>query len=98
MSEIWDDRRKALEEDYFRRKERETIEKMREHMFVEAEAEAALKCPRDHELLTRMEHEGIYLDRCPQCKGVWFDAGEMETLTNREQETWVDRFIKSFKD
>ncbi|MBA3321396.1 MAG: zf-TFIIB domain-containing protein [Pyrinomonadaceae bacterium] len=98
MSEIWDDRRKALEEDYFRRKERETIEKMREQMFVEAEAAAALKCPRDHGLLTRMEHEGIYLDRCPQCKGVWFDAGEMETLTNREQETWVDRFIKSFKD
>jgi Zn-finger nucleic acid-binding protein len=25
-----------------------------------------------------IEHEGIELDYCTRCKGVWFDAGELE--------------------
>ncbi|HYY41603.1 MAG TPA: zf-TFIIB domain-containing protein [Pyrinomonadaceae bacterium] len=89
MSEIFDDRRKALEEEYFRRKEQETIEKMREQMAAEAEAAAAPKCPRCATVLTEIEHEGVKVERCPNCHGVWLDAGELEQLTRREEGGWL---------
>ncbi|HEX6284010.1 MAG TPA: hypothetical protein VFZ71_04020, partial [Pyrinomonadaceae bacterium] len=50
MSNPLDDRRRGLEEDYFRRKDQEAIEKLREKMKVAEEAKAAgtssMKCPR----------------------------------------------------
>ncbi|HWC01666.1 MAG TPA: hypothetical protein VHF87_02750 [Methylomirabilota bacterium] len=39
MPEIFDDRKKALEEEYFRKKERELIEKLKQRAKVEAERE-----------------------------------------------------------
>jgi Zn-finger nucleic acid-binding protein len=30
-----------------------------------------------------VEHEGIELDYCTECFGVWFDAGELELLLDR---------------
>ena len=98
MSEIWDDRRKALENEYFKRREREAIEKLRGEMSAEAQAAAAPQCPRGHGPLTTLKHEEIEIDRCEQCCGVWLDAGELERLTAREKDSWASRFLKSFTD
>ena len=50
MANGMDDRRRGLEEDYFRKKDQEAIEKLREKMKVAEEAKAAgissMKCPR----------------------------------------------------
>jgi Zn-finger nucleic acid-binding protein len=37
-------------------------------------------CPacRHHTIV--VEHKNIELDYCPNCRGVWFDAGELELL------------------
>ncbi|MDB5101300.1 MAG: hypothetical protein JWM80_5721 [Cyanobacteria bacterium RYN_339] len=48
-------------------------------------AEAAIKaergrCPRDGAALATQIHEGVEIDQCPTCKGVWLDAGELEHL------------------
>ena len=88
MAEGMDDRRKALEEEYFRRKEQETIEKMREQMAAEAATAAAPKCPRCGVALTEVEHEGLKVERCSKCHGVWLDAGELDQLTKREEGGW----------
>jgi hypothetical protein len=40
MSDIFDDRKKALEEEYFRKKERELIEKLKQRAKVEADRDA----------------------------------------------------------
>lgn len=37
-----------------------------------------MKCPVDKTGMVIVEHEGIELDYCTRCKGVWFDAGELE--------------------
>ena len=93
MSDAWDDRKKALEEDYFRRKEREALEKMREQMSGgdaaaegggDAAAGAAAQCPRGDGALETITVEGVEVDRCGTCGGVWLDAGELEQLTRRE--------------
>lgn len=39
-----------------------------------------MKCPACGSLLIVVEHEGIELDHCPECSGVWFDSGELELL------------------
>ena len=50
MANGMDERRKGLEDEYFRRKDREAIEKLREKMKVAEEAKAAgtssMRCPR----------------------------------------------------
>ncbi len=98
MSEIWDDRRKALEDEYFRRKDQEALEKLRAEMAVEAArkergaAGAAMPCPRCDGTLTEIDFEDVKVDRCSKCKGLWLDAGELEQLIKRDDGgTWLSR-------
>lgn len=90
-----DDRKKALEEDYFRRKEQEAIEKLRAKMKAEERAkedEASLmQCPRCDGILIETTVEDVKIDRCSSCMGVWLDAGELEQLTKREGGGWLSR-------
>jgi uncharacterized protein len=37
-------------------------------------------CPRCKSSLIVLEYEGIELDWCPSCEGLWFDRGEMELI------------------
>jgi Zn-finger nucleic acid-binding protein len=39
-----------------------------------------VKCPVCHDLAIVVEHNRIELDYCVHCRGVWFDAGELELL------------------
>lgn len=99
MSGTWDDRKKALEEEHFRRKEQEALEKLRERMGAESgaqrEAAAALQCPKCDGTLETINFEDVQIDRCRQCQGVWLDAGELEHLTKREEGGWFSRFRHS---
>jgi Zn-finger nucleic acid-binding protein len=45
-----------------------------------------MKCPVDSSPLIVVEREGIELDYCTKCKGIWFDAGELELLAEALQE------------
>ena len=42
-----------------------------------------LKCPRDHTNLHLFSYKEIELDFCIECKGLWFDALELEGFMNR---------------
>lgn len=39
-----------------------------------------MKCPVDGTPLMVVERNDIELDYCPECKGIWFDADELEML------------------
>jgi Zn-finger nucleic acid-binding protein len=97
MSDILDDRKKALEEEYFRRKEREAIEKLRAKMTAEeqekAKAAAALQCPRCDGQLQAVAFEGVEIDTCDKCGGVWLDANELQALTERDERGWFGRMF-----
>lgn len=89
MSDILDDRKKALEEEYFHRKEREAIEKLRAKMTAEeqekAAAAAALHCPKCDGTLKAVMFEGVEIDVCDKCGGVWLDPNELQALTKRDE-------------
>ena len=100
MSGVWDDRKKALEEEYFRRKEQEALEKMRAKREAEekaAQSEAArLHCPKCDGTLVEITHDNIQIDQCDKCNGVWLDAGELERLTTQEESAgWLRRVLRS---
>src|SRR5215210_844881 len=97
MSNPMDERRRGLEEEYFHRKNKEAIEKLREKMKVAAEAKAAgtssMRCPRCGGSLKESKVEDLLMDACENCGGVWLDSGELEKLTKKEGGGWLSRLL-----
>jgi len=42
-----------------------------------------MKCPIDGSDLTMTERQGIEIDYCPKCRGVWLDRGELDKIIER---------------
>ena len=42
-----------------------------------------MPCPIDRTPLVMSERQGIEIDYCPQCRGVWLDRGELDKLIER---------------
>jgi uncharacterized protein len=40
-------------------------------------------CPVDRTPLTMSERQGIEIDYCPTCRGVWLDRGELDKIIER---------------
>ncbi|WP_274655117.1 zf-TFIIB domain-containing protein [Paenibacillus humicola] len=46
-----------------------------------------MKCPVCENVRMReVEREGVLIDVCPDCKGVWLDRGELDKLMQGERE------------
>ena len=43
-------------------------------------------CPADQTPLTMSERQGIEIDYCPTCRGVWLDRGELDKIIERSNE------------
>jgi uncharacterized protein len=43
-------------------------------------------CPNDESPMQKVSREGVDLDICPTCKGVWLDRGELDKLLSKERE------------
>jgi len=47
-----------------------------------------MKCPTCHDVsLVMSERQGVEIDYCPQCRGVWLDRGELDKLIERSTST-----------
>ena len=44
---------------------------------------STMKCPVDDEMLQMTERQGIEVDYCPRCRGVWLDRGELDKILER---------------
>ena len=51
-------------------------------MRTEAEV-AAMQCPVCRVPLSMSDRQGIEIDYCPQCRGVWLDRGELDKIIER---------------
>lgn len=45
-----------------------------------------MKCPVDGETLAMSERQGIEVDYCPECRGIWLDRGELDKILERTRE------------
>jgi uncharacterized protein len=46
-----------------------------------------MDCPIDGTTLQMTDRQGIEIDYCPQCRGVWLDRGELDKIIERSA-TW----------
>lgn len=61
-----------------------------------------MNCPRcgSVQLLER-ERDGVRVDGCPDCRGIWLDRGELERIVERarrEDEEWQERARRRDRD
>ena len=76
------------EEEYFARQEAELLEQSRaktQRVTIEQNRKNHyMKCPKCGADLNTVDYHGVQVDRCPECDGVWFDAGEVESLVKKD--------------
>lgn len=44
-------------------------------------------CPIDNTELVMSDRQGIEIDYCPKCRGVWLDRGELDKIIDRSTPT-----------
>lgn len=96
MADKWDERKKAVEDEYFVKRERELIEKLKGKQ-KEASAHAVkdvcrMRCPKCGEPLKERSFQKVLIDQCTGCSGIWLDAGELEDVAGRETGSWLGKF------
>ena len=42
-----------------------------------------MKCPNCNETLVMTDRQGVEIDYCPKCRGVWLDKGELDKIIER---------------
>lgn len=95
MSDAWDEMRKAKEESYFDRKNREALERL-----AQKKQEKPRLSPVTGEPMEQIALHGVVIDRCPTSGGIWLDAGELEQLmqagtkAGEDQAGWFGSFVK----
>lgn len=47
-------------------------------------------CPVCNVDLQRAQRQGVEIDYCPQCRGIWLDRGELEKLIERSASEFHD--------
>ena len=76
--------RKKDEDEYFTRQDAELMKQLREKLDAERKAQERkqhyMKCPKCGADLEEVDMHGVKVDVCPECSGMWLDAGEIEVL------------------
>jgi Zn-finger nucleic acid-binding protein len=42
-----------------------------------------MRCPNDNNELRIADRQGVEIDYCPECRGVWLDRGELDKIIER---------------
>ena len=45
-----------------------------------------MKCPNCNETLVMADRQGVEIDYCPKCRGVWLDKGELDKIIERSSQ------------
>jgi tRNA(Ile2) C34 agmatinyltransferase TiaS len=85
---------RAKEDIYFAERDRELLEKLRAQLRRVERVEAETYCPKCPGKLESYTFQGIGLDRCHECGGMWLDKGELEAILRKISRgplgAWID--------
>lgn len=94
------------EEEYFAKQEFERKKKLAEEQMksINVKERENLKqlhymhCPKCGMELVEIKYKEIEIDECPNCKGFWLDAGELEKVVSETDKTsFLSNVLKIFK-
>jgi len=90
---------KAREDEFFARRDRELLEKLRGQKDEEIEETlkrvALMRCPKCGIALDSRRMHGVNVEHCPKCDGIWLDHGELEAIAGSESEGWISRWLRT---
>jgi RNA polymerase-binding transcription factor DksA len=93
-----DNKPSRTEDEYFVKMDAALIKEQRARLDAErAAAERKShygKCPRCGGTLAEAEYHHVRIDRCPDCRGVWLDKGELELLAHIDQSN-IREFVRA---
>jgi uncharacterized protein len=86
MSEIsLEDRARALENEYFHKREQELIEKLRAKLSAENKDATGRRCLKCDGTMVETTFADVKMDVCNKCHGVWLDAGELSQILHKKE-------------
>jgi phage FluMu protein Com len=89
---------RAEEDRFFAQREKEVIERLRQKMSAadlkDVRSLAHMHCPHCGTKLATADHQGVTLEACPDCQGVWLDKNDLEALGAREPDSWIGRYVR----
>ena len=95
MTDKWDERTKALENQYIYNEEKEKIERMRESAREQVVREYCHnRCPKCGSAIEAMTFRGVPLDKCPGCGGIWLGPKDLQVLASKDHRSWFDKWFK----
>ncbi|WP_118194527.1 TFIIB-type zinc ribbon-containing protein [Albibacterium indicum] len=50
-----------------------------------------MKCPNCDETLLLSDKNGIEIDYCPSCRGIWLDRGELDKIIERSADHYSNK-------
>lgn len=97
---------KRKEDEYFARIEFERLKKQvdaRQHEMKNEERERTrqlhwMRCPKCGMEMVEVEFEGIKVDKCSSCLGVFFDNGELDQLSGKTKPGFLRRLQGLFAE
>src|SRR5262245_56209060 len=88
---------KGREDLYFAERDRDLLAKLKSGDVQEQEAlvgdQTRGRCPKDGGKLEPRKLHGVAIEECPNCKGMWLDAGEWKVLAERERGGFFGRWF-----
>lgn len=85
----FDKRRIALKEKQSRIHQEERTQLKEDHW---------MHCPKCGMEMVEITFEGIHVDKCSECLGIYFDNGEIEQLIEKNKPGFLSRMTSIFKD
>jgi hypothetical protein len=82
-------RKKALEAKHSHMK-KEEIKRLKEQHWM--------RCPKCGMEMVEITFEGIKVDKCSECLGIFFDNGEVDQLVGKNRPGFLSRMTEIFKD
>ena len=60
-----------------------------------------MKCPKCNVSLLMTDKQGIEVDYCPDCRGIWLDRGELDKIIERsfqQEQSTVNSYPRDNRD
>ena len=93
---IWQEREKALENQYFVKKEHELLDKLKEVQRDTLTRELCKnRCPKCGDPIEAITFRGVPLDKCTGCGGVWLGPNDLKILSAKDHRTWFEKWFKN---
>jgi hypothetical protein len=91
MSKLWDERAKAIENEYFEKLNQQALQRLKG---VDGGARVR-KSPITGEAMIQKTFMGVVVDQCPTSGGIWLDAGELEEIVKHiaDQQAGPERAV-----